>query len=173
VNVNQLDDKTDETKVVNIRKTVHQIHEYVRQAINNLRYPLTDHFLPWKDIIQNLVLEFEYNLGTTVQVFGELKEENLSSKEVVELSAAVREALLNIRKHANAENVWIHFKEARGGWICSIEDDGQGFEGNPFLQENHYGLKIMRERCEKMGWVLNLQRKVNRTIVEIRKEGKL
>jgi nitrate/nitrite-specific signal transduction histidine kinase len=62
----------------------------------------------------------------------ELREECLNSKEKVELYASIREALLNVTKHAEAQQVWINCKEEIEGWSCLGEDDGKGYEADPF-----------------------------------------
>ncbi|MEB3102078.1 sensor histidine kinase [Ferviditalea candida] len=154
-----------------LKKTVYQVNEYVRQAINNLRYPPNPIKLPWTDSLNNMVQNFVQDTGLCVHVDWKLEDINLSAKEKVELYSSVHEALLNIRKHANATQVWIHAEKFPKGWVCEISDDGQGYEGDPFQHENRYGLKILKDRAKEMGWRLVLQRESGRTRMEIRKEG--
>jgi nitrate/nitrite-specific signal transduction histidine kinase len=154
-----------------LRKTVHQVNEYVRQAISNLRYPMDPDALPWMQFLERMVNEFSLETGIEASWDWQLSEERLSAKEKVELYASIREALLNVRKHAQAQKVWIKSMEHNdNSWSCIVEDDGVGTEGDPFRHQDRYGLKIMNERAVEMGWLLQIKREHGKTKVEIRKE---
>ena len=64
----------------------------------------------------------------------------------------VQEALSNVRKHARASRVSIDIWK-RPAWRIEIRDDGQGFDLAAALpdEENHVGLRIMRERAQRLG----------------------
>src|SRR5207253_9426275 len=69
----------------------------------------------------------------------------------------VQEALTNIRKHAQAENVTVALEERDGGYLASIADDGVGFtvdESQP--APGHLGLAAMRERATLAGGWLRI-----------------
>lgn len=57
-----------------------------------------------------------------------------------------------------------------GNWLTPV-DDGKGIEGNPFILENRYGLKIMKDRVTEMGWSLKLERERNQTVLTILEEA--
>jgi two-component system nitrate/nitrite sensor histidine kinase NarQ len=157
-------------KMKSLRKTVHQVNEYVRQAISNLRYPTSPDSLPWMQYLRNMVEDFKAESGLEVIWDWQLSEEMFSPKEKVELYASIREALLNVSKHAHASKVWIHGNEEAGGyWSCCVEDDGQGLQENPFQHKDRYGLKILQERVVEMGWTLSIVRMNGKTRVEIAK----
>ena len=63
----------------------------------------------------------------------------------------VQEALSNVRKHAQASQVWLTVQQ-HPQWRFEIRDDGAGFavEGAPH-DETHVGLRIMAERAERIG----------------------
>jgi nitrate/nitrite-specific signal transduction histidine kinase len=164
-------DEVQAERTKGLRKTVHQVNEYVRQAISNLRYPTDPDTLSWMQFLESMVNEFTSETGIEASWNWQLPEERLSAKEKIELYASIREALLNVRKHANAQKVWIQSNEHSGNsWSCIVEDDGVGIEGDPFRHQDRYGLKIMNERAAEMGWVLQIQRDHGKTKVEIRKE---
>jgi nitrate/nitrite-specific signal transduction histidine kinase len=164
-------DEVQAERTKGLRKTVHQVNEYVRQAISNLRYPTDPDTLSWMQFLESMVNEFTSETGIEASWNWQLPEERLSAKEKIELYASIREALLNVRKHANAQKVWIQSNEHSGNsWSCIVEDDGVGIEGDPFRHQDRYGLKIMNERAVEMGWVLQIQRDHGKTKVEIRKE---
>jgi signal transduction histidine kinase len=48
----------------------------------------------------------------------------------------VQEALTNVTKHSRARNVTIELKRKRGGIVCTVEDDGVGFDSQAALARN-------------------------------------
>jgi two-component system nitrate/nitrite sensor histidine kinase NarX len=68
----------------------------------------------------------------------------------------VQEALSNVRKHAQATQVWLTVRQ-QPQWQFEVRDDGVGFaaEGEPD-DETHVGLRIMAERAEKIGGTLDV-----------------
>lgn len=158
-------------QVRSIRQTTHEVNEYVRQAIASLRIAPAADAPPWIQSIHQLINDFKNESGLKIQINWHLNEQHLTGKEQIELYATVREALLNVRKHAKAVHVDIQSGQIGAhGWFCTITDDGIGFVSDPFEVTGKYGLKIMRERAEEMGWMLSLSRIDNMTKLEIRKE---
>lgn len=162
-----------------LHKSVRQTDEYVRQAIANLRYAPAADTRAWIESIRSLAQSFERDTGVEAHVEWRLPEERLSSREKVELYAAVREALQNVRKHADARNVWIEADLDGRGWLCRIADDGpdaaeEGWrrDSHSAAEANRYGLRIIGERAAEMGWSWRFAREGGRTLLELRrKEG--
>jgi signal transduction histidine kinase len=71
----------------------------------------------------------------------------------------VKEALNNVRKHAEADSVTIVFSTAQDELCITMEDDGKGFDvalhGNN--TDTGFGLSIMRERASEIGARLDIQ----------------
>jgi two-component system nitrate/nitrite sensor histidine kinase NarX len=68
----------------------------------------------------------------------------------------VQEALSNVRKHARASRVWLDV-EQQPRWRFEVRDDGIGFTHAPgAIGETHVGLRIMRERAERIGAALEV-----------------
>lgn len=152
-----------------LRKTIHEINEYVRQAITSLRYePVLDE-VPWKESIQNMISEFEQETGVKVNQHWSLPDNQLTYKEKVELFAFIREAFLNIRKHADAKEAWLYLIDIKDGFSCKIQDDGKGFDEKQYLEDTHgkFGLKIMKERVKKMNWQLDIRREDHKTTLHL------
>ncbi|MCK6623789.1 MAG: type IV pili methyl-accepting chemotaxis transducer N-terminal domain-containing protein [Anaerolineae bacterium] len=63
----------------------------------------------------------------------------------------VREALTNIRRHAQAHQAWVRVEQVEGEARFTIEDDGHGFDPASGQGENHLGLTLMRARAERSG----------------------
>jgi two-component system nitrate/nitrite sensor histidine kinase NarX len=69
----------------------------------------------------------------------------------------VREALTNIQRHAQAQQVWVKAERRNGLARFTVADDGCGFDPQAVLGEHHLGLKIMRLRAERSGGQLTIQ----------------
>ena len=70
-----------------------------------------------------------------------------------------REALANIRNHAQASNVEVHLDDDSNGVSLKVLDDGKGFDTEQGLRvrPGHLGLASMRERVEMTGGRLKLE----------------
>jgi two-component system sensor histidine kinase DesK len=68
------------------------------------------------------------------------------------LSMAVREAVTNVVRHAQARNCSLRLEQHNGSCRLEIEDDGRGRGGS---QNEGNGLRGMRERVEMLGGTLH------------------
>lgn len=162
-----------------LKKSVRHIHDYTRQAMSNLKSLLPDEGFSWQQMMRRTAEQFQRETHVPVTVTtddtGAAAERTLSAKERVALHACLQEALMNVRKHAQARRVEVFFGR-REGWLCLVvEDDGVGFAGEPWNEKDKFGLHIMRDRAEEVGWHLKLERDGRRTRLSIcrpeRKEG--
>jgi len=75
--------------------------------------------------------------------------------------SVVQEAINNIRKYANADNVWIRVFMDGSHLIFSVEDDGVGFDLQAVQRDNEtrgsFGLLNIYERTEIMAGVMNIE----------------
>ena len=55
-----------------------------------------------------------------------------------------------MRKHAKATLVRVHVRQTPQ-WRFEVIDDGQGFDLSAQAGESHVGLRIMRERAQRIG----------------------
>ncbi len=83
-----------------------------------------------------------------------------SRNEQISIYRIVQEALTNIGKHAQAENIKILIEKNDGAVDIRIEDDGKGFDPARALAkgkaENTWGLPTMKERAGMVGGSLDL-----------------
>ncbi|WP_343585070.1 sensor histidine kinase [Herbaspirillum sp.] len=79
----------------------------------------------------------------------------LEEFEVITLFRIVREALNNVAKYAQADNVLLTVARAGDTLSLRIEDDGCGFAPAPALHNGH-GLGNMRRRAQALGGTLQL-----------------
>ncbi|MGH2859603.1 MAG: sensor histidine kinase [Solirubrobacteraceae bacterium] len=98
-------------------------------------------------------------IAPAVSLTGEL--DRLTDSQRLAVLALVREALSNVRKHAEAERVLISVVAGAGGIAIRIEDDGAGFDPEPTRAraagEGHLGLVGMQERVLMLGGELKLE----------------
>ncbi|WP_238327573.1 sensor histidine kinase [Paenibacillus gorillae] len=116
-----------------IRGTIKHVYEDVRQSIASLQsIPAADD-VSWNLAIHTLAEEMRQTSGMKVVIDWRLSEGLLSNKHKIELLAIIREALMNIRKHANASVASVICTEAAGQpsgsgttFRCLIRDNGIG-----------------------------------------------
>ncbi|WP_434750995.1 sensor histidine kinase [Paenibacillus amylolyticus] len=166
------DGNQQEQHVLSIRKTIHEVNRYVRQAITNLRLDRDEN--PVHQTSPSLVKQvhaMSKDIRTPIHIHWDLEEHHQEDKEKIELLACIREALINMDKYASATEGSITAVGMSHSWKITVSDNGKGFEGDPFAKKNKFGLRIMKERCNEMGWIMNMYRKDGKTIVEIQKGG--
>ncbi|WP_299923953.1 histidine kinase [uncultured Nocardioides sp.] len=72
----------------------------------------------------------------------------LPPRTATQVLRVAQEAIGNVRKHAQAQNLWVTFRSDGEGLRLIVEDDGVG-KAEP--RELHWGLQTMRERAERVG----------------------
>lgn len=147
----------DRPKLDALNENIVSIHEYVRTGIENLRNP------PKEDVSFTALLDthietFERETKLKVKKKIDINPTCISKKEKIEMIACIGEAFVNIQKHAQASKVMIDAKMTPAQRYLIIKDNGVGFDYEAILQNNHYGLKIMEERCRRIGWCLQIKR---------------
>jgi len=73
-----------------------------------------------------------------------------------ELYFTLREGVLNAVRHARASEICLSLARIQSGYQASLSDNGIGFIVAAAEGSNHYGLKGMRERAEKLGGTLDI-----------------
>ncbi|MBI4284841.1 MAG: hypothetical protein HY670_02940 [Chloroflexi bacterium] len=88
-----------------------------------------------------------------------------------ELLMICKEALANIKKHAEARNVLFFVRRTNGHLQIRLTDDGRGFNASGESPPNH-GLSIMRERSEAIGATMRITSAVGKgTEIEVELPG--
>ncbi|MBW5446967.1 sensor histidine kinase [Cohnella sp. CFH 77786] len=155
-----------------LKETVRIMHEDVRQAIANLRMPPTSAEEAWVVPLRELLQDTANVTEARAEFHWSIRDEELTGKEKNELHACLREALINVRKHARATRVFVRGETmGEGGFRCTVEDDGVGFAGDPLSVHGRFGLRMVRDRAKRMGWTFAAERKAGWTVVEIAKPG--
>lgn len=89
-----------------------------------------------------------------VAVVGEL---SLPDMERLQVLRILKEALVNVRKHAHACSVSITLRAGPGGLEAEVADDGVGLSGGSVRRPGHRGLVSMRHRAEVLGGWLRVE----------------
>jgi len=142
------------------------ISNQVRDLISDLRRPMVEADASLDDYIKHIIEIHEVRGGPPVsyQFTGSGSMPDFSSQSVLALGRIIQEALLNIRKHARAQNVWLTCSLDDDRYALSIVDDGQGFDhlemNSRPLDRGGAGLASMRLRAEALGGTLNIGRNI-------------
>jgi signal transduction histidine kinase len=92
--------------------------------------------------------------GMTVHLTLDESPSRLRNEVETELLRITQEAVTNARKHSSAENLWVDCRIRPPFAHITVQDDGTGLgTGRP----DSYGLRIMRERAERIGAQLRIE----------------
>jgi two-component system nitrate/nitrite sensor histidine kinase NarX len=138
-----------------VQSTLDELDEGLRESIGDVR-ELLMHFRTRTNVdnievaLQETLQKFQHqtNLSARMQVNGEGLP--LPADVQVQVLHVVQEALSNVRKHAQASHVSLEVSKGER-WRFTVRDDGRGFDSLQDRGATHVGLKIMRERAERIG----------------------
>ena len=147
---------------VKIEKTLAELDAGVHESLGDVRELLV-HFRTRtnaEDIVPALkttLLKFEHQTGLATHLEIEGEGLPLPADVQVQVLHVVQEALSNIRKHADAREVWVEVQQTPQ-WRVEVRDDGCGFEAaGVAADETHVGLRIMRERAQNIGAAVEVE----------------
>ncbi len=119
---------------------------------------------------ENTLVELTGTLLANVQADSSLqinyvvfpKEEAFNIDQRIEISVyrIIQEAMNNIMKHAQANQVEVQLTKSEAELDVMIEDDGKGFDANVLAKG--IGLKNMRDRVETMGGEFHIDTRLNK-----------
>jgi len=160
VKLDRLEEETAGTQAAvtatQLRSTMRHIYEDVRQSIANLRAEPVVTDIRWMQAVKELADDFA-RVGLEVEIEWRLPEAMLTSKEKIELLAIIREAMLNVQKHARATHLHVvAATEGSTGFRCFVEDNGIGAAQEQLEAKGCYGVRMMKDRAAAMGWQLSI-----------------
>nr|WP_301539056.1 histidine kinase [Nocardioides sp. zg-1230] len=156
-------DQTRELASV-LRAEITRLVSEIRFSIFDLRHQVTD------GRVASSLADYAraVSIASGLRVHLSLAESGppLSPRTATEVLRVAQEAIGNVRKHANAENLWLTFESDGTMLQLEVEDDGVGNAGP---REHHWGLQTMRERAEGVGARLDVcPRQDGGTVVSLR-----
>ena len=131
-----------------IREGVQESYDDVRQLLMHFRTRITGTDLP--TAIRSALDKFEEKTGikTSFNIAGEVPL--LQEGQVLQIMHIVQESLSNARKHATASQINVELVCAEE-CVINIHDNGIGFDVTHEVGDDHVGLRIMRERAQRIG----------------------
>jgi signal transduction histidine kinase len=150
-----------------LRTEITRLVSEIRFSIFDLRHEVTD------GRVSSSLADYAraVSLASGLRVHLSLAESGppLSPRTATEVLRVAQEAIGNVRKHANADNLWLTFESDGTTLQLAVEDDGVGNAGP---REHHWGMQTMRERAERVGARLEIcPRRDGGTVVSLRSPG--
>jgi two-component system nitrate/nitrite sensor histidine kinase NarX len=118
--------------------------------------------------LRETLSKFEHQTGLRTHLSIQSQGLPLPADLQIQVLHIVQEALSNVRKHAQAAQVWVEV-QTQPEWRVRVRDDGRGFDvaaGPP--DDTHVGLNIMHERAQRIGAQVHLQSTPEGTVMELR-----
>ncbi|HST04243.1 MAG TPA: GAF domain-containing protein [Chloroflexia bacterium] len=149
------------------RNELAQIHEGMAGVVQELRDMIND-MRP--AILESLGLviaataylnDFMKHTGIVVHMEDERNGKRVPPTVEATFYRLLQEALTNVRKHADANSVWVKFSISGGQFRMDITDNGRGFDAAyavaRSLERGHIGLHSMQERIEVAGGGMEIE----------------
>ncbi len=106
--------------------------------------------------LRTTLRKFEHQSGLKTHLAVQGEGLPLAPDVQIQVLHVVQEALSNVRKHARASEVWVEVRQAPH-WQFQVRDDGIGFDPAASAGEMQVGLRIMRERAERIGAAVTVE----------------
>jgi signal transduction histidine kinase len=105
--------------------------------------------------LANLAAKFQFEHGIVTKFVAEVDEIRLRPGVCTELARIAQEALVNIRKHSKASEVYLRLSRVNGNFVLGIFDNGAGFGfsgkySHKDLQISGKGPAIIMERAQRI-----------------------
>ena len=107
--------------------------------------------------VERLARTISEATGIAVDVESRLGPERLPEEVETTLYRIVQEALTNVVKHAQAQNVTVLLIRREGSMTAVIEDDGRGFSPDEPADDDGHGLLGIRERVALLDGRLTIE----------------
>ena len=141
-----------------VENSLDEAYSDLRELIAHCRTPIDKQGLI--EAVEKLVSRMRKDSGIHILLQKEWDHSDLPPNLEMHVFRIVQEAMNNIRKHSNAQNVHLLFRcNEKGHHQILIENDGLGFE-MPKESDHpgkHVGLSIMRERANYLGGDLHVE----------------
>ena len=139
--------ETQGRKLLNLREEITRVVNELRLSIFDLRSEV-DTTGGLGSALSTYVRTVGARSGLTVHLTLDEAPRRLRNDVESELLRITQEAVTNARKHSHGENLWVDCRIRPPSAHISIQDDGGGLGA---ARPDSYGMKIMRERAERIG----------------------
>lgn len=141
-----------DTSMAELDAGVRESYSDVRELL--LHFRVRTHSEDIEPALRETLSKFEHQSGLHGQLSVHGQGLPLPADVQIQVLHIVQECLSNVRKHARATQVWVEV-QTQPSWRVTVADNGEGFDvaaGPP--DDTHVGLRIMRERAERIGATL-------------------
>jgi len=144
-----------------LQKTVQQESEELRKFVTDLR-PLRVASADLRELMLGFAERFRNDSRTAVDLFIEDRNLRIPDRICREVFQIYREALNNIKKHANAGHVVVKLGQDEAKVILVVDDNGRGFSfSGRYTSEELDNLRLgpisIKERTRSVGGTLTLE----------------
>jgi two-component system nitrate/nitrite sensor histidine kinase NarX len=144
-----------------ISKYAHDIDDSLESSQKTVRELITD-FRCSVDpsgllhALQTIVEEFRHRNDIELEYINLVANLELPLEYEIQVSHIVQEALVNIATHSGATHARLVVDLSDNYYVFTIDDNGSG--GCTFTPiEGHYGMRIMRERAQRIGGEIKVE----------------
>jgi len=142
---------------------VEVLMEEIRRISHTLRPEILDGlgFIP---ALKSYINYFQKIYAIKVHFAYTDEDTRLNQKIETQLYRICQEALINVAKHAKATTVYVSLKTTEADIFLAIEDNGQGFEVDQYLNKQsrqELGLYSMKERTELLNGHFSVTSTIN------------
>jgi two-component system nitrate/nitrite sensor histidine kinase NarX len=132
-----------------LKSGLNAAYKELRELITTFRLRIDER--GFNAALKETVEEYSAKLGFAVELSNELVGIALSGNEEMHVIRIIREALINIEKHAEASAARIRIKiDVMNHQVnVLVADNGKGFDPQ-LIPPNHYGTSIMRDRAQSL-----------------------
>jgi two-component system, NarL family, nitrate/nitrite sensor histidine kinase NarX len=144
-----------------VTKYAHDIDEALESSQKTVRELITEFRCAMDPsgllhALQTLTEEFRQRTGIMLEYTNRVANLELPLEYEIQVSHIIQEALANIATHSGATHARLVVDVSSGYYVFTIEDNGSG--GCTFTPiEGHYGMKIMRERAQRIGGEIKVE----------------
>lgn len=142
------------------QRILRTLSDELRDICADLRPPVLHHF-GFPRAARTCTTKFRehfpsVNMNVSIEEFEDL----MSDEQRITLYRALQETLMNVGRHAEAQNVWVDVIRTDNEFVLSVKDDGRGFHLPKRLsdleEEGHLGLSFLSQRVEAIGARLSI-----------------
>ena len=144
--VDEIASISDEPEVVGLADTlrgeISRVVAEIRYSILDLRHHVAQNRL--SGALADYVHQVTHDMDLRVNLVLDESGPALPPRTESELLRVAQEAIGNVRKHAQADNLWVTLVSDGSTLLLEVEDDGVG---NAQPKDRHWGLQSMQERA--------------------------
>lgn len=150
---------TSAERLVEFQNRLHEEILNLRELMQQLR-PVYAEPRKLLSYMSEIVDRFQRETGIAASFISDVYRVDMSQEVCAALVRILQEALVNVRKHSGARNVFVTFGAKDSRWSLVIDDDGRGFaftgRRRPGLDASCKGPAVIQERVLLLGGELTV-----------------